>query len=57
MKIADTALLVTGANRGLDRALAEEALRMRSTSASIAERWRSGAAKALERQFAAMKLT
>jgi NAD(P)-dependent dehydrogenase (short-subunit alcohol dehydrogenase family) len=27
MKIADTAVLVTGANRGLGRALVEEALR------------------------------
>jgi hypothetical protein len=49
MEIADKAILVTRANRGLGRALVEEAL-----SESMAESWRSGAAKAHERLRAAL---
>jgi len=94
MTIADRAVLVTGANRGIGQALVDEALRRgasgvdtdmsrdlgapkaspesvaratfdgvdngdeeifpRPLSESMADSWRSGAAKALERQYAAL---
>ena len=81
MTIADKAVLVTGANRGIGQALVEEAMNRGfdipkaspesaaqgifdglekgeddifpdPASQSIAADWRTGAAKALERQFA-----
>lgn len=78
MTIADRAVLVTGANRGIGQALVDEALRRGASrvyagtrrplavsdgrvtpltldvSESMADSWRSGAAKALERQYAAV---
>jgi NAD(P)-dependent dehydrogenase (short-subunit alcohol dehydrogenase family) len=78
--IADKAVLVTGANRGIGQALVEEALRRGAKrvyegtrrpifdgvekseedifpdpmSESMAESWRNSAAKAMERQNAAL---
>jgi NAD(P)-dependent dehydrogenase (short-subunit alcohol dehydrogenase family) len=48
MKIEHAAVLVTGANRGIGRALVEEALERG------AEPWRGGVLKDLERQNAAL---
>jgi NAD(P)-dependent dehydrogenase (short-subunit alcohol dehydrogenase family) len=57
--IADRAVLVTESNRGIGQALVEEALsrgamRVYAGTRLMAESWRGGAAKALERQNAAL---
>jgi NAD(P)-dependent dehydrogenase (short-subunit alcohol dehydrogenase family) len=50
MTIAGKAVLVTGASRGIGRALVDEATLM---SARVADAWRAGPAKTLERENAA----
>ena len=49
MHIANKTILITGANRGIGRALVDEALRRGAKG----EPWRNGISKGLERQFAA----
>ena len=61
MNIENKAILITGANRGIGRALVDEALRRGArkeifpdpASLSLAEGWRNGALKALEHEFSA----
>ena len=59
MNIENKTILITGANRGIGRALVDEALGRGikifpdPASLSLAEGWRNGALKALELQFSA----
>jgi NAD(P)-dependent dehydrogenase (short-subunit alcohol dehydrogenase family) len=48
MKIENAIVLVTGANRGLGRALVEEALRKGAKQVQLATSWRSLAAQVHE---------
>ena len=53
MTSEDTAVLVTGANRGI-QAAAGRVDSLDFLSQSMAESWRGGATKAFERQFSAL---